>query len=63
MTAFNLEQGCTNMPLSQTIIDEFVDDNWDFYKEWLAEYMGYGYALDWDSEETRLEFYLEHRKK
>jgi len=47
--------------MSQDDIDSFVDENWTFYKEWLTEYIGYAGGLDWDSDETRLDFYLEQR--
>ena len=43
-------------------IDDFVSDNWTFYKEWLSEYIGYAGGLDWDTDETRLEFYNEQKE-
>lgn len=46
--------------MKEDIIEEFVEDNWLFYKTWLSEYIGY--AGDWDTKETRVEFYLANKE-
>lgn len=46
---------------NKDLINDFVSDNWSFYKDWLNEYIGYaGGVADWDTDETRAEFYREN---
>ena len=38
-------------------VEEYAEQNWDHYTEWLAEHIGYaGGAKDWDSFDTRFEY-------
>lgn len=40
---------------------EFVGKNWQHYKEWLDEYIGHSGDPDLDTDETRIEYYLENK--
>lgn len=38
-------------------INNFVEQNWTHYKEWLVEYVQY--IGDWDTDETRYQYWKE----